>query len=114
MLVVDDDPDIRDAFEDVLRDEGYRVFSAADGKAALDLLDAGVQPNVILLDLMMPRLNGFDFLDQAREVLSAAGIRVIVVSANQGYRPEDLGVFDVVRKPTNVEQLVASVDRAVA
>ncbi|MCA1832756.1 MAG: response regulator [Actinobacteria bacterium] len=69
----------------VLRDEGYQVVPADDGQVALDILNAGLKPTVVLVDLMMPRVNGFEFLERAHELLGFARIPVIVVSANQGY-----------------------------
>jgi len=114
VLLVEDDADIRDAVDVVLRDQGYRVIPAIDGQVALEMLMAGAKPHVILLDLMMPRVNGFEFLQRAREILNLARIPVIVVSANQGYDPEDLRVFEVVRKPLEIDRLIDAIERAAA
>ncbi|MCA1828522.1 MAG: response regulator [Myxococcales bacterium] len=114
ILVVDDDADIRDALGMVLRDEGYHVVPALDGQAALDILNAGVKPAAILLDLMMPRMNGLEFLERSRELLGFARIPVIVVSANQGYDASDLGVAQVVRKPFTAEVVIEALGRAAA
>jgi len=68
VLVVEDDRDVRESLVAVLEDAGYRVMSAADGRAALDLLRAGPRPAVILLDLMMPVMDGFEFrAEQVRD-----------------------------------------------
>lgn len=115
VLVVDDDPDIRDAVGDCLREEGYEVHTAADGRAALDRLEFGLRPAVILLDLMMPVLNGFDVLRALRSAPDWQRIPVVVVSANQGYEPQDLqGAFSIIRKPVQLEKLLSTIESAVA
>ena len=115
ILIVDDDPDIRDALGECLRYEGYGVHSAADGRDALDRLEFGLRPDVILLDLMMPVLNGFDVLKALQTRQDWRSIPVVVVSANRGYEAEDLkGAVSILRKPVNVERLIAVVEQATA
>ncbi len=113
VLIVDDDPDIRDAVEECLRYEGYDVHSAADGRAALDTLEFGLKPDVILLDLMMPVLNGFDVLNALKTRPEWKSIPVVIVSANRGDEPEDLeGAVSILRKPMSVDRLLAAVEQA--
>jgi CheY-like chemotaxis protein len=115
VLIVDDDPDIRDAVGECLRYEGYDVHSAADGRDALDRLEFGLKPDVILLDLMMPVLNGFDVLQVLQSRPDWKSIPVVIVSANRGYEAEDLsGAVSILRKPVNVDRLIAAVEQAVA
>jgi CheY-like chemotaxis protein len=115
VLIVDDDPDIRDAMGECLRYEGYDVHSAADGRDALDRLEYGLRPAVILLDLMMPVLNGFDVLEALKSRPEWKSIPVVIVSANRGYEAEDLsGAVSILRKPVNVDRLLAAVEQAVA
>jgi CheY-like chemotaxis protein len=115
VLIVDDDPDIRDAVGECLRYEGYDVHSAADGRDALDRLEYGLRPDVILLDLMMPVLNGFDVLEALKSRPEWKSIPVVIVSANRGYEAEDLsGAVSILRKPVNVDRLLAAVEQAVA
>lgn len=115
VLIVDDDPDIRDAVGECLRYEGYDVHSAADGRDALDRLEYGLRPAVILLDLMMPVLNGFDVLEALKSRPEWKSIPVVIVSANRGYEAEYLsGAVSVLRKPVNVDRLLAAVEQAVA
>ena len=115
VLIVDDDPDIRDAVGECLRYEGYDVHSAADGQDALDRLEYGLRPDVILLDLMMPVLNGFDVLEALNSRPEWKSIPVVIVSANRGYEAEDLsGAVSILRKPVNVDRLIAAVEQAVA
>jgi CheY-like chemotaxis protein len=115
VLIVDDDPDIRDAMGECLRYEGYDVHSAADGRDALDRLEYGLRPAVILLDLKMPVLNGFDVLEALKSRPEWKSIPVVIVSANRGYEAEDLsGAVSILRKPVNVDRLLAAVEQAVA
>jgi len=115
ILIVDDDPDIRDALGECLRYEGYNVHVAADGRDALDRLEFGLKPDLILLDLMMPVVNGFEVLLALRSKPEWRSIPVVVVSANRGYKAEDLaGAVDILRKPVNVDRLIAVVDQAAA
>jgi len=81
VLVVDDDPDIRDALGRVLELEGYQVRFAENGKDALDKLESSPRPSVILLDLMMPVMNGLDFLERLRANARIAETPVIIASA---------------------------------
>jgi CheY-like chemotaxis protein len=113
VLVVDDDYDIREALSDVLASEGYSVVTAADGGEALDRLRDGIRPDVMLLDLMMPRVSGVEVIDALRKDESLRQIPVVVCSANRGYGPDDLGVHDVLRKPVSVEELLEAVARAI-
>jgi CheY-like chemotaxis protein len=115
VLLVDDDPDIRDSVGECLRDEGYEVYTAENGREALDRLAFGLRPSVILLDLMMPVLNGFEVLDALRGHADWQTIPVVIVSANRGYDADDMrGVFGVLRKPVPLENMLELIERAVA
>src|SRR5262245_13335746 len=83
VLIVDDDHDIREALSQVLGDEGWVVATAADGREALDYLDAhrDALPEVILLDLMMPVMSGGEFRAEQLKDPSLAPIPVVVISA---------------------------------
>lgn len=80
ILVVDDDPDICTSLEAIFTDDGYRVITAKDGREGLEKARA-CQPNVILLDVMMPVLDGYGFLDAQKLDPSIDDIPVIVLSA---------------------------------
>src|SRR5690349_16993945 len=86
VLVVDDDADIRETVSLILEDEGYEVQSAQDGAAALGVLRAGPLPDVILLDLMMPVMNGWQFREQQTRDPRLAAIPVVVLSADSSLR----------------------------
>ena len=114
ILVVDDDPDILQTLALCLSTEGYRILVASNGREALDVVEKE-RPSVILLDLMMPVLNGFDVLNALQARSDWKAIPVVVVSANRGYEAEDLpGATSILRKPVNLDRLIAAVEQAVA
>src|SRR6266404_2870121 len=87
ILVVEDNADVRDAWEALLEGEGYRVVSAASGREALRWLRSSeVMPTLILLDLIMPGMNGWDFRAEQSQDETLASIPVIVVSADRSRR----------------------------
>src|SRR5690242_11377316 len=83
VLIIDDEQDIREIFETVLRYDGYDVLSASDGEQAMDLLRQGARPDAILLDLMMPQMDGWQFRVAQRKDPALAAIPVIAVSADR-------------------------------
>ncbi len=114
ILVVDDDAGIREALTDILEDEGYVVSSAPDGLAALEMLRSQHQrPKLVLLDLMMPRMNGWQFRAEQREDPDLAAIPVVVISAGGNAREQSqvLGAAEYLPKPIEVDQLVGIVER---
>jgi CheY-like chemotaxis protein len=102
ILVVDDSADVRLALATILEDAGHEVLEADDGDTAIDIARAE-QPAVILLDVMMPRLNGFDALTALKRDTRTSAIPVIMVTAKG--RPEDmamarsLGAVEYITKP---------------
>jgi CheY-like chemotaxis protein len=81
ILVVDDERDVREALELSLSLEGYQVVTARHGREALDLLERGLRPSLVLLDLMMPVMNGRDFLAALRGQPEFDQLPVVVVTA---------------------------------
>src|SRR5258705_10087854 len=67
VMVVDDDPDIREVLWTLLREEGYEMTAAGDGEQALRMLESGAIPDLAIVDLMMPVLNGWQLIDQIRK-----------------------------------------------
>ena len=106
VLLVEDDKDIRDAVSAVLEAEGYTVITAGNGQEALAALERG-QPCVVLLDLMMPVMNGWDFMEEVKKSRRLADLPVVVVSAYSERKAE--GVRRVLKKPLDVNQLLAAV-----
>jgi CheY-like chemotaxis protein len=83
VLVVEDDPDVREAIVDLLHSEvpWIEVSSATDGMEALEFLEEGAQPSLALLDVMMPVMNGVEFLDTLRDRHLAPTMQVVFISA---------------------------------
>ena len=111
VLVVDDDPSIQGFLAEALADEGYAVRTAGDGRRALDVLD-GWRPDLILLDLMMPELDGWAFRDEQRRRPAVAAIPVIVLSATRDLeaRAQALAPARVFSKPFDLNALLAAVE----
>jgi len=107
ILLVDDDRDIREALTDTLEDEGFDVVTAANGLEALELLRTmRVCPSVILLDLMMPIMDGYGFLDARRKDPTLAAMPVAIITAGHGVDRGRLGDSPpVVSKPIKISQL---------
>jgi CheY-like chemotaxis protein len=109
VFVVEDDVDTRDMMGRFLELEGFTVEVAANGKQALERLNAGVHPCVILLDLMMPVMDGWQFRSQQIRDAALASIPVIVVSAAGKDRIGDIEANAYLSKPVDLEQLLAQV-----
>lgn len=103
MLVVDDDPDILQTLGLCLSSEGYRVLMAANGKEALDILDRE-HPSVILLDLMMPVMDGFQSLDELPNT-RAGSVPVVVLTASE-LRAPPASVLRTFKKPIPLDLLL--------
>jgi CheY-like chemotaxis protein len=113
VLIVEDDTDLRQALTQILADEGYRVDGAEHGLSALEQLRDGRRPCLILLDLTMPVMNGWQFRDEQRQDPSLAAIPVVVISAGANLSEQigSLGIQDYIRKPIQLGQLLATVQR---
>jgi CheY-like chemotaxis protein len=115
VLVVEDDESIRNVITDVLEDRGFRVVGASNGAEALDRLEVG-RPDVMVLDLLMPVMHGWDFMESYAEKTGGDTIPIVVVSVNPAL-PRSFnrfGVQRVVPKPFEVENLLESVEEALA
>ena len=113
ILIVEDDRDIRDVLADILVDEGYHVLLAEDGLEGLQRLRDGPQPALILLDLMMPRMDGFQFRDEQRSRPEWRDIPVVLLTAG-GDLPDkahQMGAADALRKPVKLDSLLEMIDR---
>ena len=114
ILVVDDDPDIRQTLTEILVDEGYAALTAGDGVEALSLLRSDRPPALVVLDLTMPVMDGFEFLAEQRRDAAVAGIPVVVITAGVKRRSEDLGVAAVLAKPFSVAELLSNIEACLA
>ncbi len=106
VLVVDDDQAIREALADVLGELGYGVVGAGDGQQALAYLQEGCKPFVILLDLGMPVMDGWEFRKELLKDPRFAGLPVVVITASRDQHAETLRVTDVLTKPVRLERLI--------
>ena len=114
VLVVEDDTDCREAFADVLYEAGYVVLMAREGLTALELLQASAKPpDLMLLDIMMPELDGYALLSELGK--SARGqIPTLVCSASEGPKKSWPNVRGFLRKPVQVEELIETVSKCLA
>jgi CheY-like chemotaxis protein len=109
-MIVEDDEMIRESMKLLLELEGYEVLLAGNGKQALDLLASGRRPNLILLDLMMPVMDGYEFLRARARDPELHRIPVIVVSAFLG-ESEPLDAQGFVAKPIDFDLLRPLLDK---
>jgi CheY-like chemotaxis protein len=113
--VVEDDESIRNVIVDVLDERGFRVLSAPNGAVALEVLEHE-RPAVMVLDLLMPVMHGWEFMESYLERTGGALIPIVVVSVNPAL-PRSFGRFGVhavVAKPFKVDDLIDSVEAAAA
>ena len=113
ILVVDDEPVIRESIGDILRLVGYRILSAADGYAALQIIENEV-PDLVISDIMMPRMNGYTLYNRIRRNPEWNQIPFIFLTA-KGEREDirygkEIGADDYLTKPIDPEDLVAAVE----
>ena len=95
VLVVEDDPDTRLTVRTLLEDEGLETVEAANGRIALDLLTAGLAPKLIVLDLVMPGMDGVELLKILKVYSRLSTIKVLILSAyNPAYHPSTAHRFD--------------------
>jgi CheY-like chemotaxis protein len=114
VLLVEDDLDIRDVLQDLLEGEGYDVIPAANGKQALDFLTLNEPPgaDLVILDLMMPMVSGWEVLERMARDPRLSDIPVIVVSAVAREKPPRAYTF--LRKPFTLETLAGAVRQCLA
>ncbi len=115
ILVIDDEPGIRATVRDILADEGYRVEVAEDAVVGLELLE-NLSPDLILLDIWLPRLGGIEALAELRK--RRPGIEVIVISGHatidMAVRTLKLGAFDFIEKPLSIDRLLSTCRNALS
>lgn len=110
VLVVDDDPDIRDLLVSVLQDDGYEAEAARNGREALDLLERW-RADVVVLDLMMPVMDGWTFAERLHEKQIRIPIVVLSAATDVKRHAARLGAADVVAKPFDIDTLLPRIAR---
>jgi CheY-like chemotaxis protein len=117
ILIVDDDKDVRSALAELLEGEGYVVAGAPDGGEALRMMRGGLHPAVILLDLMMPGMDGWDFRTEQERDPAFARVPVVIVSAS-GFSHESITTqfrpAAFIPKPLERTKLLDVIDRLIS
>jgi CheY-like chemotaxis protein len=110
-MIVDDDDDFRHLLALLVGSKGFETIEAVDGVDAMELIEGGVEPSMILLDLRMPRMNGTEFLDALRHGTHTPEVPVVVITGDPGGIQEALaaGANGCLRKPIEAKALVESV-----
>ena len=115
VLVVDDDAEIIDTVQFALKQKGYEVLIARDGNQGLAMAEKD-GPDLVILDMMMPKRSGFLVLEKLKTLGNA--VKVIMITANEGSRhkayAEMLGVHEYLRKPFAMDKLLECVERLLA
>jgi DNA-binding response OmpR family regulator len=118
ILVVDDEPDLVEILTAALIDQGFGASGARDGVEALDVIET-IEPDAVLLDLDMPRLDGWQFLEQLRQARDRRRVRVVVLTGKD-QSPEDrerglaLGASDYLLKPCAPDDIVRALETALS
>ncbi len=114
ILVVDDDRDIREVLALILASEGHEVDTAGNGESGLAHLRRGARPSLILLDMMMPKLDGEGFLRAMRSDPNLADIPVVILTGHPAARTKaaELGTAGALVKPVDLTDLLRTIDRA--
>jgi len=113
VLIVDDDDDIREILAETLVDRGFEVATAINGRDALEVLRSmAVRPSVILLDLMMPIMSGWEFCEYRVKSSVLSKVPVIIITARRAVTPP-VGVSDVLLKPFDGDELQRAIAKVV-
>ena len=110
ILVVDDEIIIRDLLEDFLSRKGYDVYTASDGSGGIAKVKE-IKPHIVLLDILMPGMDGIDTLKEIRRIDPRVGVIMItgVLDGELGKRAMELGASDYITKPLNLHYLETAV-----
>jgi len=109
VLIVEDDEDLREMMAQLLTLEGFQTATVANGREALEYLHQAAKPDVILLDLMMPVMDGWEFRRQQQADPSLAPVPVIVLSALDQGRASNLEATAFLKKPLDFDRLLTLV-----
>ena len=110
IYVIEDDVDLRETMKELLETEGFSVLTAGNGQEGLNLIERDGQPCLILLDMMMPVMNGWEFLDtlqrDRRGPLAQTQVAVVTAAAEMPELQQQYGCV-ILKKPVNIERLFA-------
>lgn len=112
VLIVDDDPQVRKILNRMLSASDYEIYSAEDGQKAIDTV-ARCNPDLIILDIMMPGMSGIEVCKQIREDFPDREIQVLMLSAKDSQadrrRALEYGANDYVTKPFHIDSLARKI-----
>jgi CheY-like chemotaxis protein len=111
IAVVDDDTDLRETLGELLYEEGYEARLFENGRKALDFLRNGGRPTLILLDLMMPEMNGWQFREEQLKDAELRDIPVVVMTASRGFDSHGIAAQEILYKPIGLGELMDAVER---
>lgn len=111
ILVVDDDSDLRETLGELLCEEGYDARLAENGRRALEFLRGGERPKLILLDLMMPEMNGWQLREELLKDQELKDIPVVVMTASRGFEGSPIFAQEILYKPVGLGELIDAVER---
>ncbi|MEY4510104.1 MAG: hypothetical protein RLZZ450_2226, partial [Pseudomonadota bacterium] len=114
IAVIDDNTDIVAAVTEMLSELGYRVVSYRDAADALEVMERGEVPSLIVLDLMMPRMDGWTFRVRQRACAKLRDVPVIVMSASGSAQAEAIDADAYLRKPLRMEKLCSTIEQMLA
>ena len=114
LLIVDDDAELAESLADALTDAGYDAITACDAERALRLSQFGPPPSLILLDLMMPRMNGWQFRERQLRDRRTRDIPVVIMTASRDLRRKPLQSNTFLLKPFSLDELLEQVQSIVA
>src|SRR5215510_299127 len=106
VLIVEDDADLREMMAQLLSLEGYQTAAVGNGREALDYLKTGHKPDLILLDLMMPVMDGWEFCRQQNADPTLAGVPVVILSALDAQRAAGVPAAAFLKKPLDFDRLL--------
>jgi CheY-like chemotaxis protein len=111
VAIIEDDAEFRNMLRELLEGEQYRVVALSNGAEALETLRGETVPNVILLDVSMPVMDGFDFLRFRNDDPRLAQVPVVLVTNAKPHERPTVGVNDVVRKPIDIDEILFAIKR---
>lgn len=111
VAIVEDDPEFRTMLRELLEEEQYRVIAVGNGAEALETLRGDAVPDVILLDVSMPVMDGFDFLLHRNADAKLSNVPVVLVTNAKPHERPTVGVSDVVRKPIDIDEILFAIKR---
>jgi CheY-like chemotaxis protein len=111
IVVVDDDTDLRETLGELLVEEGYDTRLFENGRVALEFLKEAPEPRLILLDLMMPEMNGWQFREAQLHDDRLKAIPVVVMTASRGLDAVPITATEILYKPIGLGELIQAVER---